>query len=519
MESKEISSVGKITGPPGCGKTTEIMRLVTAACKKYDSDKIGAVSFTNAAVEEIKSRIFKVVDAKDKKATAKNVRTLHSHCFRQLGLNKDNIAEQHFKDFCKDFPQFAFDMHKSGKDDNIYQWQQHRYDNEKLFSRIQLMRNRLIPKDGWDPMAIEMYETWDMWMGANNLTDFTGMLEKTLEERLMPDIDILFVDEAQDLTPLQYEITKMWSRDTVNTTYAGDSDQAIFRFAGAVPERFIELEAGWKKHLEQSYRVSPAVHEYARRVAGKIGNRENTVFNPCLSFGDGRVLDQTEPDFELEGEHMIICRCNYQLEKWIKMLIKLNLPWHNPYRFQDKAWNPCDTASWVAAKTYQALMQGKEITGRSFKKMIKAVKAKGNLEYGKKNEIMKWHDNELDRTVDLFDLKGLGATDEFINGEKEIDEILKLQGRSVPILKHMLDMEEDTSRRPRFIVGTIHSVKGGEADHVWIDTELPPLILSEIQKDTRASYDEARVAYVAVTRARQTVGLLRSRMRNPMLKL
>jgi superfamily I DNA/RNA helicase len=80
-------------------------------------------------------------------------------------------------------------------------------------------------------------------------------------------------------------------------------------------------------------------------------------------------------------------------------------------------------------------------------------------------------------------------------------------------------MEEDTGKRPRFIVGTIHSVKGGEADHVWIDTELPPLILSEMQKDIRASYDEARVAYVAVTRARKTVGLLRSRMRNPMLRL
>jgi hypothetical protein len=99
------------------------------------------------------------------------------------------------------------------------------------------------------------------------------------------------------------------------------------------------------------------------------------------------------------------------------------LPWHNPYRFQDKAWNPCDTESWIAAKTYQALMQGKEITGRSFKKMIKSVKAKDNLEHGKKNEIMKWSEEKTARTVDLFDLKKLGLTDEFINGKKEIDNI------------------------------------------------------------------------------------------------
>jgi len=109
-------------------------------------------------------------------------------------------------------------------------------------------------------------------------------------------------------------------------------------------------------------------------------------------------------------------------------------------------------------------------------------------------------------------------TDQFIDGEKPITEILKLKGRSVPILKHMLSMEEDASKTPRVVIGTIHSVKGGESDHVWVDTELSPMILREMQKSERASYDEARVAYVAVTRARQTVGLLRSRMWNPMLR-
>lgn len=513
-----IQHTGKITGPPGCGKTTEIMRLVTAACKKYDPDKIGAVSFTNAAVEEIKARIFKAVGVKDEKKTAKNVRTLHSHCFRLLGLHKDNIAEQHFKDFCNDFPQFAFDMYKSGKEDEIYQWDQHKYMNEKLFSKIQLMRNRLTPKSKWGEMSMEMYQTWEMWMEANDLTDFTGMLEKALEERLIPDIEILFVDEAQDLTPLQYEITKMWSENTVNTTYAGDSDQAIFRFAGAVPEMFIHLEAGWTKHLEQSYRVSPAVHKFARRVAENIGNRENTTFKPHLDYGEGQMTVSMEPDFELEGEHMIICRCNYQLKKWIDLLIKNNIPWHNPYRFQDKAWNPCDTKSWQAAKTYQLLMQGKEVTGRGFKRMIQAVKAKGNIEYGKKASILGWQDVELDRKIDLFDLNEIGMTEEFINGKKPISEILKLQGRSVSILKHMLEMDQDTGKTPRCVIGTIHSVKGGESDHVWVDTELSPMIMREIQRSERASYDEARVAYVAVTRARKTIGLLRSRMWNPMLK-
>jgi len=513
-----VKHIAKITGPPGCGKTTEIMRLVTAACQKYNPDKIGAVSFTNAAIEEIRSRIYKTAKFKTKDKTAKNVRTLHSHCFRLLGLHKDNIAERHWKDFCIDFPHLAFDLYKSGKEDETFEWDPHKYHNEKLFTHVQKMRNRCFPREKWGDMAIEMDDAWQLWMEANGLTDFTGMLEKTVAESLMPDIEILFVDEAQDLTPLQYKLTQMWSRYTVNTTYAGDSDQAIFRFAGALPEQFIELEAKWKKHLEQSYRVSPAVHEYARRVAGNIGNRENTTFKPCLDYGDGQVIVGVNPDFSLEGEHMIICRCNYQIKKWIELLIKNNITWHNPYRYQDKAWNPCDTQSWMAAKAYQALIKGGEVSARNFKEMIRLVKAKGNIEHGKKSEILAWEDMQLERKIDIFDLKAIGMTNQFIDGEKPITEILKLKGRSVPILKHMLSMEEDASKTPRVVIGTIHSVKGGESDHVWVDTELSPMILREMQKSERASYDEARVAYVAVTRARQTVGLLRSRMWNPMLR-
>jgi len=43
------------------------------------------------------------------------------------------------------------------------------------------------------------------------------MLERTLALRLRPDIDVLFVDETQDLSPLQFELMKMWSEKCVST--------------------------------------------------------------------------------------------------------------------------------------------------------------------------------------------------------------------------------------------------------------------------------------------------------------
>ena len=75
-----------------------------------------------------------------------------------------------------------------------------------------------------------------------------------------------------------------------------------------------------------------------------------------------------------------------------------------------------------------------------------------------------------------------------------------------------------TQDKPRIIIGTIHSVKGGEADHVWVDAELTRSICREIAMDIGHAYDdEARLAYVAATRAKKTLGILRtrSRFKNP----
>ena len=57
-------------------------------------------------------------------------------------------------------------------------------------------------------------------------------------------------------------------------------------------------------------------------------------------------------------------------------------------------------------------------------------------------------------------------------------------------------------------VGTVHSVKGGEADHVWLDMTKSRRILTEERESEQVYFDEMRVAYVGVTRAKDTLGIL-----------
>ena len=514
---KMAVKIGKITGPPGCGKTTEIMRLIDAACKKYDPSELGVVSFTNASVEEVKNRIFKRYEKQQRKALD-NVRTMHSHCYRILEMAKTAVAETHQKEFNEEYPHLAFSNGRI-KNDNDYTWNAYREkNNAALFNHMQILRNKLIPQSEWNPAVQEMHESWLSWMQKHSLTDFTGMLEKTLESKMGPMISILFVDESQDLTPLQHELIKNWSIRTDNTTYAGDSDQCIFRFSGAMPENFIQLDAGWNKHLGVSYRNSPAVYKYAREIAKGIEDREDTDYEPSKSYGEGQVINAMTPDLSLEGTHMIICRCEYQLKKWIHFLLRQKQIWHNPYRIEDKSWNPQMTKTWRAVQIYQRLSQGQMIGLKDLKIMTDNLKAQSNLVRGAKKEIMALEQEpDEKRTVDIFGLSSIGFTDEFIGGKQSVREMFRITGQSSTLLEHMLDSNIDINKKPRVIIGTIHSIKGGEADHVWIDTGITNLIYQEIKSNDRAKFDEARVAYVAATRARKTVGLLRSRLWNPML--
>ena len=70
------------------------------------------------------------------------------------------------------------------------------------------------------------------------LKDFTDLLENFIEKEIQPKFEVLFIDEAQDLSKIQWEMVRvLWSN--ANKTYiAGDDDQAIFKWAGADVDHF-----------------------------------------------------------------------------------------------------------------------------------------------------------------------------------------------------------------------------------------------------------------------------------------
>lgn len=503
----EPHKCAKILGPPGTGKTTYLLNLIDQAAKKYHPERIGAVSLTNAAIEEMQGKVKK--ETKLSGEAAKNIRTIHSTCFRLLELKKEQVADKKIKEFNKAYPMWTMPLGVEIIEDDHYKKSENGLSsstpekNKKRFNEIQIFRHKRIPESKWPDKTLEkMHHDWKLWMFENNLIDFTGMLEKVLEQELAPEIDILLVDEAQDLSLLSMQILAMWSENTTSTVYVGDSDQAILQFAGAVPEAFINLTHSWQKTLRKTYRVSRQGYKYAMEMIQKAKNREDVIYEP--TDVEGKVLKCSEPDLSLPGTHMILGRCGFHLNRWRTYLTKHGLTWHNPYRPGDKTWNPLNTKVWGAARTYIRIKSGEDVPGVKAKKMVKELISKDNLIRGSKKLL-----DELitEEEVGLFQLPTYGIfTDEFLSFRKPLHELFSLKGQSGEMLGKT--SEEDVMKDPKVILGTCHSVKGGESDHVWIDTGTSSACLKACFGNPNAFYDECRVAYVAITRSRDTVGLL-----------
>ena len=145
------------------------------------------------------------------------------------------------------------------------------------------------------------------------------MLEQFVQEshRYCPDFDLCFLDEAQDLSPLQWQIAHLIEKKSKKMYCAGDDDQAIFRWAGADVDTFIALkdEVDHIDTLNQSYRIPGGpIHELSQDIIRKVTNRYDKEYMPRQEQGDlTRYSDVTQVDMS-NGEWLVLSSANYFLD-------------------------------------------------------------------------------------------------------------------------------------------------------------------------------------------------------------
>ena len=97
------------------------------------------------------------------------------------------------------------------------------------------------------------------------------MILEFVKRDMSPKFRLLIIDEAQDLSAIQWNMVDLLCKNATHIYIAGDDDQAIFEWAGADPWRF-KQQKGNRIILNQSYRVPLAVQQRANSVIGRIGH-------------------------------------------------------------------------------------------------------------------------------------------------------------------------------------------------------------------------------------------------------
>ena len=258
----------------GSGKTRVITEKIAHLIRKgLAARHIAAVTFTNKAAREMKSRVGKLVD--DKAIRGLTVSTFHA-----LGL--DIIRQEHtslgFKKAISIFDEhdrlvLIKELIKHGRPEwDIDQ-------AERISWQISRWKNLFLLPDaisGADhvPGALDIYDLLLKQMKSYNAVDFDDLiLQPVLLFQSYPDIlekwrnklRYLLVDEYQDTNLTQYQMVKLLAGQLGRFTVVGDDDQSIYSWRGAQPENLAQLQRDFPRlvviKLEQNYRST-------RRILG-----------------------------------------------------------------------------------------------------------------------------------------------------------------------------------------------------------------------------------------------------------
>jgi len=309
----------------------------------------------------------------------------------------------------------------------------------------------------------------------------------------------VIVDEAQDLSWLQWKMVERVITKAKRVYVAGDDDQAIYRWAGARPEYLMNME-GTRTILNKSYRLAESIHAKANRLIKRVKDRVDKEWTARDEKGQVNIHPVEQLQKMKEGKWLVLARDGYRLDK-LEEELKLY-----GYFFERKR-SDGDKVS-INKRVQEAILAWEDVR-RGKKLDIKRVKYFYNyIKTGKgvatEFKAMKNVDKDKMFTFDTL------TSNYGLKLDKELPWFEALENIEIhkkTYVRMCLRRKENIRREPRIKLSTIHGSKGGEADNV--------MLLTDLTRKADASYwsqrdEERRVFYVGMTRARNNLDIVRS---------
>ncbi len=562
----------RLFGGPGSGKTTALLDRVDEMLEAgVDVRDILVVSYTRAAAAEIRERLADRLD-RSPKSLKGNVCTMHAKAYELLNLSRgDVVGEEHKKEFCEDYGlefegEYDTNRRRSARSTTLgnkiiatSQWLQRTRRDVADWYDVPFQWNveevRLPPEEDpnsqtgnkytptWpsddDRVDIpEAIRAWRAYKGEKGVVGFADMLERVNQRSLLPRVNHLVIDEFQDITTLQHEVYDEWKPHMETVLIAGDDDQVVYAWQGADPALLLEADPDDDVVLPNSYRLPSNVLNVVNREIHHITERQEKDLKPRKDGGSVEAvrspsmldltrnvrdtIEQTDDDTV-----MVLFRARYQLFQFMEEFTSLGIPYTSL----------TDMRMWTDrlegyVRAIEQFDDEEPMTGLEARRLAEML-ADSAFGTGERDDLF----DALDERKEQEDarLEDFTVEPDFV---KEYAPFTPGPASAADMLTRTSNFQERSVQAyfkgpyqgmvsDRVRVGTIHSAKGREADHVFVCTDLTEKVVEQMaasvndgavpsgvtfQKGTDPvpvlTDNERRVFYVGMSRARERLVLL-----------
>lgn len=479
-----------IYGPPGTGKTRKLMDLLAEQIRNgTPQNRIGLVSYTRAAAYEMADRL--------NLPHGGNVATIHSYAFRLVGVLWEQVVSiRQLHEFSKiiKIPIKGGSDFTARMELGDYFLATYSYQRATLRKDLaEVFHDRRCP--GEYKLYLYFINGYEQWKKAFGLVDFEDMLELALHAD-PPDLDWLFIDEAQDLSPAQWKLIKTWLPHLQGVVLALDDDQALFEFNGANPDGGREFEQfyGSKRIiLDKSWRVPSSIQELANKVIKQLPDRVDKDYRP--SQMGGSIYHWTDfkwiTDLSPSTSTLILYR-NHSLRRPVEEWLQIQgLPYHI---MSGKAGPREDyiakgIAVWKMIQAAYQVFQSIKMTDYQRRALQSVLHPGLNIQVD---------DKHVEQIIHL-----------------RWDQVMKMPIKRSHYYQTVKRLHKDELPLTGITLSSIHGAKGREADRV--------VLLDGMTGNTvQAAYDnrssEIRCMYVGLTRSRQRLDIVTTKNPSGLIK-
>ncbi len=572
----ESTEVVRLFGGPGSGKTTALLDRVEQLLEENDDVEVRdvlVVSYTRAAAAEIRERLAERLDTTPR-ALRGNVSTMHAKAYDLLNLSRgDVVGESDKEEFCDDYgiefeDEYEGSRRRSARSTTLgnkviatSQWLQRtrrdvgdwyevpfKWNDEEIrlppdIDENAQTGNKYTPTWPSDDDRVDIPEAiraWRNWKGSHDLVGFADMLERVKQRSLLPNVDYLVIDEFQDITTLQYDVYTEWRPHMKRVLIAGDDDQVVYAWQGADPDLLLEEDVDEDVVLPNSYRLPSKILNVVNQQVDHIEKRQEKDLEPRKEGGtvEGKtnrsMLDLAREVRrtveETDETAMVLFRARYQMFQFIDEFIDEGIPFQ--CLTDQRMWT--DRLSQYV-DGIEALSNDEPLTGLQARRLADML-VDSAFGTGERDDFFDVLD-EREEEAGVDDIVDIDIEPDLVRDHAPfapdppsaadmLRKVTSFQERSV---RAYFASEYRGMDRDRLRLGTIHSAKGREADHVFVATDLTEKVVEQMaataeQEEKEIPGDgtltkhtspvptmtdnERRVFYVGMSRARERLVVL-----------